>query len=200
MRVFGSTTRVTQVSFDNVNIAAELQEPAKVLRHLGDTSTSQISGSKRVASVATSGVLVAASGVVCDNSLFSSEIAVSTKVLTSDGTLKKTSLSLIKQVALVLACKPGSLMWRMSVELTRVTQIELPNTLWISGGYVLYRNNPKLISTKEVTEALIQIWHGKVCELAQMHGLELNSYLTKNDMKMHLSSNSNDISQIHCKM
>ena len=58
-------------------------------------------GSTSVASVAASGVLLAASGVVCDSSLFSLEIAVSTKLLTSDGVRTKTSVSLIKQVALV---------------------------------------------------------------------------------------------------
>ena len=36
-RVFGSTTRVTRVSSDNVNIAAEHQEPAEVLFQLGNT-------------------------------------------------------------------------------------------------------------------------------------------------------------------
>ena len=51
--------------------------------------------------VAASGVLVAASGVVCNRSLFSSEIALSTKLLTSDGARAKTSVSLINQVALV---------------------------------------------------------------------------------------------------
>ena len=58
-------------------------------------------GSTSVASVAASGVLLAASGVVCDRSLFSLEIAVSTKLLTSDGARTKTSVSLVKQVALV---------------------------------------------------------------------------------------------------
>ena len=58
-------------------------------------------GSTSVASVASSGVLLAASGAVCDSSLFSLEIAVSTKLLTSDGARAKTSVSLIKQVALV---------------------------------------------------------------------------------------------------
>ena len=58
-------------------------------------------GSTSVASVAASGVLSAASGVVCDSSLFSLEIAVSTKLLTSDGARTKTNVSLIKQVALV---------------------------------------------------------------------------------------------------
>ena len=58
-------------------------------------------GSTSVASVAASGVLLAASGVICDSSLFSLEIAVSTKPLTSDGARTKTSVSLIKQVALV---------------------------------------------------------------------------------------------------
>ena len=57
-------------------------------------------GSTSVASVAASGVLLAASGVVCDSSLFSLEIAVSTKLLTSDGAPTKTSVSLIKEVAL----------------------------------------------------------------------------------------------------
>ena len=58
-------------------------------------------GSTSVASVAASGVLLAASGVVCDSSLLSLGIAVSTKLLTSDGARTKTSVSLIKQVALV---------------------------------------------------------------------------------------------------
>ena len=58
-------------------------------------------GSTSVASVAASGVLVAASGVVCDSSLFSLEIAVSKKLLTSDGARTKSSVSLIKQVAFV---------------------------------------------------------------------------------------------------
>ena len=58
-------------------------------------------GSTSVASVAASGVLVAASGVVCDSSLFSLEIAVSKKILTSDGARTKSSVSLIKQVAFV---------------------------------------------------------------------------------------------------
>ena len=58
-------------------------------------------GSTSVVSVAASGVLLVASGVVCDSSLFSLEIAVSTKLLTSDGARTKTSVSLIKQVALV---------------------------------------------------------------------------------------------------
>ena len=52
-------------------------------------------GSTSVASVAASGVLVAASGVVCVSSLFSLQIAVSTKLLTSDGARTKTSVSLI---------------------------------------------------------------------------------------------------------
>ena len=71
-RVFGSTTRVTRFSSDNANL---------------------------VASVAASGVLVAASGVVCDSSLFSLEITVSKKLLTSGGARTKSSMSLIKQVA-----------------------------------------------------------------------------------------------------
>ena len=58
-------------------------------------------GSTSVASVAASGVLLAASGVVCHSSLFSLEIAVSTKLLTSDGARTKTSVSLVKQVAIV---------------------------------------------------------------------------------------------------
>ena len=58
-------------------------------------------GSTSVASVAASGVLLSASGVVCDSSLFSLEIAVSTKLLTSDGARTKPSVSPIKQVALV---------------------------------------------------------------------------------------------------
>ena len=84
-----------------MNIAAEHQEPAEVLSQLGNTSTPQISGSKSVASVAASGVLVAVSGVMCDSSLFSLELNVSKKLLTSDVARAKTSVSLIKQVALV---------------------------------------------------------------------------------------------------
>ena len=60
---------MTRISSDNVNIVAEHQEPAEVLSQLGNTSTPQISGSKSVASVAASGVLVGASGVVYDSSL-----------------------------------------------------------------------------------------------------------------------------------
>ena len=85
---------------DNVKIAAEHREPAEVLSQLDNTSNSPVYGTS-VASVAASGVLLAASGVVCDSSLFSLEIAVSTKLLTSDGARPKTSVSLIKQVALV---------------------------------------------------------------------------------------------------
>ena len=58
-------------------------------------------GSTSDANVAASGVLVAASGVVCDSSLFSLEIAISTKLLTSDGARTTNSVSLMKQVALV---------------------------------------------------------------------------------------------------
>ena len=58
-------------------------------------------GSTSVASVAASGVRVVASGVVCYSSLFSFEIAGSKKLLTSDDERTKTSVSLIKQVALV---------------------------------------------------------------------------------------------------
>ena len=58
-------------------------------------------GSRSAASVAASGVLVAASGVVYDSYLFSLEIAVSKKLLTSDGARTKISVSLIKQVAFV---------------------------------------------------------------------------------------------------
>ena len=56
-------------------------------------NTPQILGSKGVTGVAASGVLAGASGVVCDGSLFQ-EIAVSTKLLTSDGVRAKTSVSL----------------------------------------------------------------------------------------------------------
>ena len=58
-------------------------------------------GSTSVVSVAASGVLVAASGVVCDSPLFSLEIAVTKKLLTADGARTKSSVSLIKQVARV---------------------------------------------------------------------------------------------------
>ena len=43
-RVFGSTTHVTRVSSDNVNIAAEHQEPAEVLSQLGNTSNPPVYG------------------------------------------------------------------------------------------------------------------------------------------------------------
>ena len=92
---------MTRVSSDNVNIAAEHQEPAEVFSQLGNMSAPQISGSKSVASVVASGVLVAASGVVCESSLFSLQIAVSTKRLTPDGAWVKTSVSLINQVDFV---------------------------------------------------------------------------------------------------
>ena len=58
-------------------------------------------GNKSVASVAASGVLVAASGVLCNSFLFSLEITVSTKLMTSDGANTKPNVSLINQVALV---------------------------------------------------------------------------------------------------
>ena len=99
--IFDSTTLVTRVSSDNVNIAAEHQKTAEVLSQLGDMSTPQFTGSKIVASVVASGVPVAASGVVCDSSIFPLEIIVSTKLLTSDGAQTKTSVSLINYVALV---------------------------------------------------------------------------------------------------
>ena len=41
-RVFGSTTRVTRVSSDNANIAAEHQEPTEVLSQLDNTSNSPV--------------------------------------------------------------------------------------------------------------------------------------------------------------
>ena len=83
--LFGSTTRVTRVSSDNVNIATEHQEPTEVLSQSDDTNTPEFPGSKSVASVATFGVLVTVSGAICDSFLFLLEIAVSTKILTSDG-------------------------------------------------------------------------------------------------------------------
>ena len=95
-------------------------------------------GSTSVASVAASGVFMAASGVVCDSSLFSLEITVSKKLLTSDGAGTKRSVSLINRLLLSdnntrrSACKAGLLMLRMSVKLTRVTRVVLPNTLFDS--------------------------------------------------------------------
>ena len=91
---------MTWVSFDNVSLAAEHQEPAEVLFWLGDTR-SPFTGSKSVASVADSGVLVVGSGIACDSSLFSLEIVISTKLLTSEGEGTNTSVSLINQVVLV---------------------------------------------------------------------------------------------------
>ena len=94
-------------------------------------------GSTSVASVATSGVLVAASGVVCGSTLFSLEIAESTKLLTSDGARTKASVSWYNRLLLSdnntrrSACKAGLLMLRMSVGLTRVTRVVLPNTLYM---------------------------------------------------------------------
>ena len=79
---------------------------------------------------------MAISGVVCDSSLFSLEIAVSKKLLTSDGARTNSSVSLIKQVAFVGQQHEafglqgaGLLMLRMSVKLTHVTRVVLPNTL-----------------------------------------------------------------------
>ena len=92
---------MTQGSSYNVNNAAEHQEPSEVLSQLGDTSTPQIMGSKSVANLAASGVLASASGVICDSSLFSLEIIVSTKLLISDGARTRTNVSPINQVALV---------------------------------------------------------------------------------------------------
>ena len=71
--------------------------------------------------MAACGVLMAASGVLCDNFIFSLEIALSTKLLTSDGARTKTSVSLIKQVALVgttrgVRLARQSLMLRISVK------------------------------------------------------------------------------------
>ena len=43
-RVFGSTTHVTRVSSDNVNIIAEHQESAEVLSQLGHTSNPPVDG------------------------------------------------------------------------------------------------------------------------------------------------------------
>ena len=88
-------TRVTLVSSDNVKIAAEHQEPVEVLSQLGNTSTPQISGSKSVASVAASVVLVAVSGVLCNSSLFFGNR------FKQNGARAKASVSLINQVALV---------------------------------------------------------------------------------------------------
>ena len=42
LRVFSSTTCVTRVSSDNVNITSEHQEPAEVLSQLGNTSNSPV--------------------------------------------------------------------------------------------------------------------------------------------------------------
>ena len=64
MGVFGSGTRVTRVSSNNVSIAVEHQEPAEVLSQLGDTSAPQFTVSKSVTTVAASGVLVQDTGVL----------------------------------------------------------------------------------------------------------------------------------------
>ena len=101
LRVFGSTTRVTRVIPTTWTSLPNTKKPAEVLSQLDNTSNSPVNGSTSVVSVAASGVLVAASGVVCVNSLFSLQIAVSTKLLTSDGARTKTNMSLINQVALV---------------------------------------------------------------------------------------------------
>ena len=101
MGIFGSMTRVTQVSSHNTNISVEHQEPMEVSFHLGKMSTPQFSESKSVTTVAAAGVLAVASGVFCDCSLFQLEIFASTKLLTSDGAWIKTSASLINQVGLV---------------------------------------------------------------------------------------------------
>ena len=83
----------------------------------------------------TSVASVAASGVVCCSSLFSLQIAVSTKLLKSDGARTQTSVSLINRLLLSenntkrLAYNAGLLMLRMSVKLARVTRVVLPNNL-----------------------------------------------------------------------
>ena len=82
--VFGRMTRVTRVSSDNANIVAEHQGPAEVLSKFGDTSNPQFIESESVTIVAASGVPVVASGLLNDSSLFSLEIALSTKPLTHD--------------------------------------------------------------------------------------------------------------------
>ena len=79
---------------------------AEVLSQLGDSSTLQFMGSKSVTIVAASGVLVVASDVQCDSSLFLLEIVGSTKLLMPAGARTKTSVSLITQVA-VLWWTPG---------------------------------------------------------------------------------------------
>ena len=130
--VFGSSTRVAWVSSDNVNIAAEHQEPAEVLSQLGNTSTPKLTENKGVASLAASGGLVAASGAACDSYLYSMEIAVSTKLLTSDDARTKTSMLLINQIALVGQHNAFGLQGRVVNvahvgQLTRDTRVLLPN-------------------------------------------------------------------------
>ena len=120
-----------------MNNAAEHQEPAEVLSQLGNTSTPQISESKSVASAVASGVLVAASGVVCNSFLFSLQIAESKKRLTSDSARAKTSVSLINRVAFVgqqheaFGLQVRVVDVRISVKLTRVTAVLLPNKLLV---------------------------------------------------------------------
>ena len=65
--------RVKRARSNNANIIAEHQEPAEVLSQLGDTNNPQFTRSKRATTVAASGVLVAASDVLWDRSLFSLE-------------------------------------------------------------------------------------------------------------------------------
>ena len=101
LRVFGSKTRETRVTPTTWTSLPNTKNQRKCCPSWTTQVTLQFMGSTSVASVAASGVLLAASGVVCDSSLFSLEIAVSTKLLTSDGARTKTSVSLIKQVALV---------------------------------------------------------------------------------------------------
>ena len=88
-------------------------------------------GSKSVTNVATYGTLVTASGALCDSALFSLEIAVSTKLLTSDGTRTKTSVSLISLVAVVglqgRVVVIGQAHVVQAINLTRVARVLMPN-------------------------------------------------------------------------
>ena len=95
--VFGRMTCATQVSSDNVNIAAEHQEPAQVLCQLAETSTPGLWGVKVLLLwwplVSLWHPLVSyVRGIY-----FHWKIAVSTELLTSDSARTGTSVSLINQ-------------------------------------------------------------------------------------------------------
>ena len=88
----GAYSAVLSEHYDNMNVTVKRLEPVEVLSQLVDMSTPQLMKSKRVTTVA-------ASGVLCDSSLLSLEIIICLRLLTSTGAQMKTNMSLINQVA-----------------------------------------------------------------------------------------------------